>query len=685
MITDYKVWTKVDGVWMLDEKQSYGTVYYEDANTSEVKTVDIIGPREFGSICSSSYDWYAALGMGSVTVSSQGDNHIVGVELNDNITTIPNGFLFGCTFLNMSLDIPNSVESIGDSFLTGCTSFNQPIVLPDGLESIGSNFLAGCTSFNQPIELSYTIKTIGYNFLNGCELFNNQLVMPSELSRIEFAFMHGCTSFNSRLVLPSGLEYIEYAFMSGCSSFNQEINIPYGVKEIGGLPTQPTGFMGRCSSFNQPIKIPDSVVSIGDCFMSDCLSFNQDITLSNSLESIGYGFLLYCPSFNKPVTIPSSVTSLGTSFMYQCESFNQPLTNNAAITYISARFLGECTSFNQPLVIPESVTSINEDFLTGCTAFNQTLTFPDTITSISASFMSGCTSYAKPLKLPAGLTALGKNFMYNCKSFAGEDNYLDVGTMYPDATIEGVLSTDDSAAPMYTTGVYIKGNNFDRWTSALPNRTSSPYRKLVEWKEPIVEDWGYITYWDGTSTTAYKRLDMTSQADWNKLGGSSSWSSATINGVTVTKSGSNAIRTVQIGADVASLPNYFLSGCTKMYNSVYSVGLAYPNALGTIGSHFMDGCTNYTGGVLLLSSTITSVGDYFLYNCNNIATSTYGVIYINSRFLNAMASSNYSFATSSSTAKSYTSGIKITSTYYSAALAKFPNRTSSPYRKLISD
>jgi hypothetical protein len=50
----------------------------------------------------------------------------------------------------------------------------------------------------------------------------------------------------------------------------------------------------------------------------------------------------------------------------------------------------------------------------------------------------------------------------------------------------------------------------------------------------------------------------------------------------------------------------------------------------------------------------------------------------------AFATSNESFATSTATAASYVTGMRIAGPNKTAIMTRFPNRTSNPYRKLIA-
>ena len=259
------------------------------------------------------------------------------------------------------------------------------------------------------------------------------------------------------------------SFLRSCSPFNQPLTIPSSVTSIGHF------FLSDCSSFNQPLTIPSGVTRIGDNFLSASSSFNQPLTIPSGVTSIGDNFLSASSSFNQPLTIPSGVTRINTYFLYNCNSFNQPLTIPSGVTRINTYFLSGCISFNQPLTIPSSVTSIGGYFLYNCNSFNQPLTIPSSVTSINTYFLSGCISFNQPLTIPSSVTSISNNFLRNCVSFIKLEYNASV---YP--TDDYSLSqNNNNKTSTNGTGILITGTNASELKASLPDRTSSPYRKLV--------------------------------------------------------------------------------------------------------------------------------------------------------------------------------------------------------------
>ena len=390
--------------------------------------------------------------------NSEGSCTIGGVKiLNVQIK----GFVFGSTntttpsfhscnnFEVLNFDYASSLASISNNFLGYCTAFNQDIVMPNSVTTIGTDFLNGCTNFNHSVTISSNVTTIGNNFMRSCYAFNQPLVIPS-----------GVTSIGSN-------------FMGSCRDFNQPITIPSGVTAIN------SGFLSSCQNFNQPLTIPSNVITIGDSFLDTCRFFDQPIVVPNSVTSIGGRFMMNCIRFNKTLTLSFNLTAIGTSFMSGCTNFNQPVVIPNGVTSIEDSFLEDCGNLNQPLTLPSNLVTIKRYFLQGCSNYNQVLTIPTTTTTIGSNFMSNCRSFNKPLTIPSSITSIAPAYFLSfCNSMVSTITFeapATVATSSPNTT----LSTTTASAPCYVTGITLAGTYANAWKTKFPDRTTSPYRKLI--------------------------------------------------------------------------------------------------------------------------------------------------------------------------------------------------------------
>lgn len=337
------------------------------------------------------------------------------------------------------------------------------------------------------------------------------------ISRVNTAENH------ARLELPDEViskdNIIAYSFGSQrttlptyCLMYCTSLRRLYGLREVcerGNLRAIPLNFLGCCFSFSQPLDIPDTVTELGDSFLTSCYAFNSPLPFLKNITSIGSGFLSSCYSFNRPIELSPQVTTLNKQFMYNCYSFNQsidvshitkfdnyfmagcymfnqPITLSDQVTAIPNYFLYQATSFNQPLTIPQSVATIGNSFMQTVTRFNSALTLPAGLQSIGSSFLSAANAFAQPLTLPDTLTSIGGNFMYGCENFTGP---LNVGKSYGFTSDNYTLCATMVGSPMYVTGISITGENADGWMAGLPNRDTSPYRKLVPYvPQPVAPD-----------------------------------------------------------------------------------------------------------------------------------------------------------------------------------------------------
>ena len=215
--------------------------------------------------------------------------------------------------------------------------------------------------------------------------------------------------------------------------------------------TIDTNFIAYTYSFNQPITIPSGVTTINTLFMYDCRAFNQ------------------------PITIPSTVTSIGTYFMQNCFAFNQPFTIPTSLTSISNNFMTSCIVFNHPISIPSSVTTIGASFMSSCQSFNQPITIPSGVTSIGASFMSTCYSFNQPITIPSTVTSIGTSFMYNCFSLS----VINYASLVSPTDTSSLSQNQNSKTSASGAGIVVYGSRRTNLMTALPNRTVTPFRKLI--------------------------------------------------------------------------------------------------------------------------------------------------------------------------------------------------------------
>lgn len=375
-----------------------------------------------------------------------------------------------------------------------------------------------------------------------------------------------------------------------------------------------------------------SGASVGSSFLYGCTLFNSPIKLPDTVTSIGSEFLSGCTSFNSSIYIPDSVVTVNSSFLYSCKRFNQPIELPVNLTKIGSLFLAVCSSFNSSISwrterAPETPLAVDTDFMRRCSSFNQPISdFTKRITSFALSsssnqaFMQECVLFNQPIEFNSGITYIPQEFLMGCTSFN-------------QPIIIPALVTDlgGSSKSMYyflrecasfNSPVTFLGQPTGKLTNFLYACTS--YNQPVVLPESITEVTSFL----------YNCINFNSP---------------------ITAPG------------LVDAGNYFLYG-----NKAITKEVPLPPTVTTIGGYFMSSSALESWTI---PANIASIGDYFLYNANNLQHLT-----IETATLPTTSTRN--LATTSSTDPVYTMGIELDGPGAEAWIAAMPSSTSSPYRKL---
>jgi hypothetical protein len=391
---------------------------------------------------------------GRATISGNGSKNVIVTFITTSTTSSLKNFTITCVNDDETL-IFNGLHAHYGTELTSnqVLSFFTLTKTKDGSEgtlNVNYKFYVGSGTSGIPTFGTQTTGFAGNPFFSHM-LLNVCLVRYTTVNIPNFAFRF-CYNFNQPLTFPSTVTQIGSSFLADAYSFNQPIKFNSNNVFISD------NFLQNAWSFNQPFTIPSGISGvnfIGNSFMFGCRSFNQPLALPDdgTIINTGNNFLRDATAFNKIIKIPNTITTIGIQFLYNCTSFNQPLTLPNNITQIPDNFLYNCNSFNQPLIIPSSVTTINSSFLSNNYAFDQPLTIPSTVTTVNQNFLVNCYS----------LTTL----IYNSTAFILDTTVSLTQNINTKTSSNGV-------------GIYVYGTRRTNLISNLPNRTSSPFRKLVD-------------------------------------------------------------------------------------------------------------------------------------------------------------------------------------------------------------
>lgn len=203
----------------------------------------------------------------------------------------------------------------------------------------------------------------------------------------------------------------------------------------------------------------------------------KSVVLTHLVTQLPVAFLSSATHLESVDISSTKVTEIPGYFCSGCSILNSDIVMPNSITTIGDGFLQQCVSFNSRLILSSSLKTINMYFLYGCSSFNTEFAFPNGLTSISSNCLAWCTSFNQNITLPNTITSMGTFFLYKCDAMVGTVNVGTVApTTYSDSTS---FATINASAPCYLTGITIRGSNRAAWISKYPNRTSSPYRKLI--------------------------------------------------------------------------------------------------------------------------------------------------------------------------------------------------------------
>jgi hypothetical protein len=137
---------------------------------------------------------------------------------------------------------------------------------------------------------------------------------------------------------------------------------------------------------------------------------------------------------------------------------------------------------------------------------------------------------------------------------------------------------------------------------------------------------------------------------------------------------------------VTSIGNAFLNGFDpepqQLVDIIFNNTLTLPSTLTSIGDAFLSDNPEYDKP-LTIPASVNHIGSHFLVNCDSL-TSTITVNCPVAAF-SPREFSDYMFSTNTdnaANAASYITGITIAGDSAEAVKARFPNRTTSPYRNL---
>lgn len=406
-------------------------------------------------------------------------------------------FLFGYDMMD-TVDIGESqITSIGDYSMSGLYAIRDTnIVLPKTLTHIGSFFMNMCANFSGILDVGELPASIIDSSTDSFAVQGPNMPIYTHGLRIRGThkndwvakFPYSETSMAYRQLVPADIPYgIVYYKATNSSStvLSVELQSAAELNSLAGssawtatVGSSQVTVSAQGDNCVVGILVGDKITSIPSYFMSRTSYICRPIYIPPNVKTFGTYFLYYSGIASYAVVIDANITSLSNYFMYYCSSFNLYVTLPSTLTSIGNYFMSRCTAYNQSVSLPSTVKTLGTYFLAYDTTFNKMLTLPSAMTTIGGYFLRNCTAFNQNLTLPSTLTSVGTYFMNTCNAMVGTVN---VGSLAETIATSNnyTFATTSSSAACYTAGITIKGSNRAAWISRFANRTSSPYRKLL--------------------------------------------------------------------------------------------------------------------------------------------------------------------------------------------------------------
>lgn len=318
------------------------------------------------------------------------------------------------------------------------------------ITSISDKFLYYVPSLKH-VSFSEGIKTIGNSCIWYCTNLNCDITLPSTLTSIGTAFI----SYNKKM---TGTIYVGNLSADIIASDNYTFGTTSNAYDA-----YTTGIIISGSAADAWLaKFPNS----------DSSPYRKLRKPPNS----GYGTVYYTKtstSENLYLTLQSQA-----EFNALCNSSSSGTITIQGVTLYKKSSDGD--QYITGVDIGELVTSIPNYFAYFCRDMNH-LTIPEGVTTIGYSFMAGTYNFNSNVTLPSTLTSISTGFFGYQEAMQSE---INVGNLSADIAADNAtghtLSARNTSGAAYTQGIRIAGANRTSWLTKFSNRSSSPYRKLVD-------------------------------------------------------------------------------------------------------------------------------------------------------------------------------------------------------------
>lgn len=262
------------------------------------------------------------------------------------------------------------VKTIGESAFENCTALNE-YVISAATRYIESKAFANCSAISLKCEVYEALKAWSADWKDETAVvqYNYNTVLSGDYRYSVHGGMAYLTKYegvDTALTAPSVIDTYTVRCVGNTYEGNETIvsvDMPMGIQEICDY-----AFNG-CTSLSS-VTYLDSLVYLGQYAFNNCGALST-FAIPNSITEILEGSFNNCSSL---ISVEgneldlSGIASIGEKAFYGCSSIEK-ITLSNIITEIKAKTFAYCTSLNG-ISIPDSVVSIATDAFLGCLALS---------------------------------------------------------------------------------------------------------------------------------------------------------------------------------------------------------------------------------------------------------------------------------------------------------------------------
>lgn len=295
------------------------------------------------------------------------------------------------------------------------------------------------------------------------------------------------TANNDKIILTSqqGNTYVIGDGNVSDAAFQQEM-LSWGI-EVGPLYALVSFYTDATMTQTRTVKVSNQTdlltLSPGETLTSGWLAtINEERIPCDRITEVVFGDIAMHSTEESDVTTGVALPVNALAF---CTNLRNVSMGTGLAVSIPSNFCRECQNL-ETAHLPTLGGQFFDNIFYNCTRLHTITQFPTTMLGgIGKNFLYNCTSLNCNLALPSTWMGgtdrsykIDEGFMHNCNSMTSTINTQNTEASYFQGNLALDFSCVDSTAPVYVQGITITGNKASGWLSALPNRTTSPYRKL---------------------------------------------------------------------------------------------------------------------------------------------------------------------------------------------------------------